>query len=104
VSSKYGRRNRCGPEYRPVCREEKIKEWAEAIKSTVRSRAGTALTDDEAASYADWYWRFLAASQMPVKEVMETPGTAAVKWLLITADGVLLDTSLVTDQNPEGEL
>jgi hypothetical protein len=101
MSSKHGRVSRCGPDYRPVCREDKVAEWAQAIRVALRHCDGALVAEAVAAEFAGRFWEALADKQVPVKEIMETPGGLAAKWTLGEARGELVVAADTVIKKPE---
>jgi hypothetical protein len=73
---------RCGPELRPVSREDKVREWVPAIQAQLRHRDGGPIPADAAADYGDRFWKALQRRCVPLRDIMATDGTAAADWVL----------------------
>lgn len=95
---------RHGPEYKPVCREEKIKEWTEVIRVAVRYRnGGDVIANGEATSYAEQYWQSLTNLNVPVKDIAATPGILAAEWTLATHTNLIATADVVVKtKKPKG--
>jgi hypothetical protein len=87
------RRERHGPEFKPVDAVAKQKEWAAAIQTSIRYRNGHRLNDEKAASIADLFWKSLVGRNTPLKEIMDVPGGYAVEWTLASFDNLVLATA-----------
>ena len=101
---------RQGPEFVPMSRAGKIREWAEVIQVMLRDREdGGVLADLVALGYAERFWATLEAAQMPVADIMVMSGANAANWTLATykkdliAAGATVGAKLKTQGKPHEE-
>jgi hypothetical protein len=74
--------SRHGPEFKPVSREDKVDEWANAIQAKLRLRGGGEIPAAEAIEYADRFWRHMQGRSIPIKDIMNADSKFAVEWIL----------------------
>jgi hypothetical protein len=87
---------RRGPEFTPVCREDKVEEWAKAINAATRYCDDTEMTEAKAADYAEKFWQSLEHNCTPVRTIMGMSGAAAAQWALFAFAGTLSPAPGVT--------
>ena len=91
-------KSRLMTQFKPVCREDKARDWAKVIQVRVRFRDDrSVITDAASLLFADEFWHELERRRRPIIDIMATPGSDAVEWLLKAKGGALIDANAPPD-------